>query len=135
MGYTSCVVLLGLIVAAVAVGFVVDVVLENTDNIDVVVLGRTFEVRPGLVVVAGVATAVVLAIGFRLARIGVRRLRKRRVTLREARDVLAAREDSTPTAREEAAPADIAPASLQRSEQRVADGGEPLDGDGVVVAE
>jgi hypothetical protein len=83
-------VLIGLVLVAAAVGFTVDVFVQNSASIDVDVLGRTFVVSPGWLVVAGVGAAVVLLIGARLVVGGLARSRRRRTELRTAR--VAARE-------------------------------------------
>jgi FtsZ-interacting cell division protein ZipA len=83
-------VLIGLVLVAAAVGFTIDVFVQNTASIDVDVLGRTFVVRPGWLVVAGLVAVVVLLIGVRLVVGGLARSRRRRTELRTAR--VAARE-------------------------------------------
>ena len=77
-------VLVGLLLVAVAAGFTIDVFAENTANIDVDVLGRTFSVSPGWLVVAGAVALAALLVGVRLVGIGVRRVRARRSALRSA---------------------------------------------------
>jgi len=69
---------------AVAVGFSVDVFVQNTANIDVDVFGRTFVVAPGWLLVAGVAALLVLLVGARCVAVGVGRARSRRRALRSA---------------------------------------------------
>jgi hypothetical protein len=104
-------VLIGLVLVAVAVGFTVDVFVQNTASIDVDVLGRTFVVRPGWLVVAGLVAAVVLLIGARLVVGGFARSRRRRTELRTARgaarerDALAQQLEVERADRELAAPA------------------------------
>jgi hypothetical protein len=75
---------IGLVLIALAVGFTVDVFVENSQSLDVDVLGRTFSVTPGWVVVAGLVALAVFAIGARFLVIGVRRHRRRTSTLRDA---------------------------------------------------
>jgi hypothetical protein len=77
-------VLVGLLLIAVAAGFAIDVFAENTANIDVDVLGRTFAVTPGWLVVAGAAALAALLLGVRLVGFGIRRVRARRSALRSA---------------------------------------------------
>jgi hypothetical protein len=78
-------VLVGLLLVAAAVGFTIDVFVQNEASIDVDVLGRTFVVRPGWLVVAGLVAAVVLLVGARLVVGGLARSRRRRKELRAAR--------------------------------------------------
>jgi hypothetical protein len=84
------VVLVGLLLIAVAAGFTIDVFAENTANIDVDVLGRTFSVSPGWLVVAGAVALAALLLGVRFVGFGIRRARARRSALRSAQ--LAAQE-------------------------------------------
>ena len=77
-------VLVGLLLVAVAAGFTIDVFAENTANIDVDVLGRTFSVSPGWLVVAGAVALAALLVGVRLVGLGIGRARGRRSTLRSA---------------------------------------------------
>ena len=83
-------VLVGLLLIAVAAGFTIDVFAENTANIDVDVLGRTFSVSPGWLVVAGAVALAALLLGVRIVGFGIRRVRARRSALRSAQ--LAAQE-------------------------------------------
>ncbi len=78
-------VLIGLVLVAAAVGFTIDVFVENTASIDVDVLGRTFVVSPGWLVVAGLVAVVALLVGARLVVGGLSRSRRRRMELRTAR--------------------------------------------------
>ena len=78
-------ILIGLLLVAVAAGFTVDVFVQNTTDVDVDVLGRTFVVAPGWLVVAGITAIVVSLIGARLVVAGVARARRRRTALRSAR--------------------------------------------------
>jgi hypothetical protein len=104
-------VLIGLVLVAAAVGFTVDVFVQNTASIDVDVLGRTFVVSPGWLVVAGLVAVVVLLIGARLVVGGLARSRRRRTELRSARvatrerDSLAQQLEVERAERELAAPA------------------------------
>jgi hypothetical protein len=83
-------VLVGLLLIAVAAGFTIDVFAQNTADIDVDVLGRTFVVSPGWLVVAGAVALAALLVGVRLVGFGIRRVRARRSALRSAQ--LAAQE-------------------------------------------
>jgi hypothetical protein len=78
-------VLIGLLLMAAAVGFTIDVFVQNAARIDVDVLGRTIVVGAGWLVVAGVVAVVVVLVGARLVVVGVARSRRRRMTLRMAR--------------------------------------------------
>jgi flagellar biosynthesis/type III secretory pathway M-ring protein FliF/YscJ len=87
--------LIGLVLIALAAGITVDVFVENTGTVDVDVLGRTFSVGPGWIVVVGIAALAVFVLGVRFLTLGIRRRRRRRAALRDAesatreRDVLA----------------------------------------------
>jgi hypothetical protein len=76
--------LIGLVLIALATGFAVDVFVENSQRVDVDVLGRTFSVTPGWLVISGVAALAVLLIGVRLVAVGSRRRRHRKSVLRDA---------------------------------------------------
>src|SRR3954463_2233969 len=76
--------LVGLLLIALAAGFTIDVFVENTANIDVDVLGRTFVVTPGWLVIAGVAALATCLVGARLVAVGIARARRRRAALRDA---------------------------------------------------
>src|SRR5438105_14598760 len=78
-------VLLGMLLIAVAAGFTIDLFVENASNIDADVPGRTFVVKPGWLVVAGIAALTVFRVGARLLVIGIVRVRSRRAALRAAR--------------------------------------------------
>jgi hypothetical protein len=78
------VVLIGLLLIAAAAGFTVDVFLQNAHDVDVDVLGHTFSVAPGWIVVAGVVALATFMIGARLLARGTRRARRRRSILRGA---------------------------------------------------
>jgi len=105
------VVIVGLLLMVVAAGFTVDVFAQNTDRVDVDVLGRTFAVAPGWIVVAGIAALVVFVIGARVIGAGITRARRRRTTLRtahlagEERDRLAQQLASERAAHERSQPA------------------------------
>ena len=77
-------VLIGLLLIAVAAGFTVDVFLQNAHDVDVEVLGRTFTVGLGWIVIAGIVALATFMIGARLFALGVRRARRRRSILRGA---------------------------------------------------
>ena len=77
-------VLIGLLLIGVAAGFTVDVFLQNAHDVDVIVLGRTFTVGPGWIVVAGIVALASFVIGARLVALGIRRARRRRSMLRDA---------------------------------------------------
>lgn len=77
-------VLVGLLLIAAAAGFTIDVFAQNTSSIDVDVLGRTFAVDPGWLVVAGAVAVAILLVGARLVVAGVARARGRRAALRTA---------------------------------------------------
>jgi len=78
------VVLVGLLLIAVAAGFTIDVFAQNTQAIDVDVLGRTFAVEPGWLVVAGAIAIAALLVGTRLVVAGITRAHTRRTALRAA---------------------------------------------------
>jgi len=78
------VVLIGLLLIGVAAGFTVDVFLQNAHDVDVDVLGRTFTVGPGWIVIAGIVALATFMIGARLLVLGTRRARRRRAILRGA---------------------------------------------------
>lgn len=78
-------VLIGLLLIAAAVGFTADVFIQNAGGVDIDVLGRTFVVAPGWLVVAGIAAFIALLLGWRLVVGGVTRARSRRASLRSAR--------------------------------------------------
>ena len=77
-------IIVGILLIAAAFGFAIDVFVENSATIDVYVLGRTFAVDPGWVVVAGVVACAALFAGIRLIGFGVARRRARRERLRAA---------------------------------------------------
>jgi hypothetical protein len=94
-GYLPLVVLIGLLLIGVAAGFTVDVFLQNAHDVDVVVLGRTFTVGPGWIVVAGIAALATFIIGARLLARGLRRARRRRSILRGAQSAARERDQLT----------------------------------------
>jgi hypothetical protein len=77
-------VLVGLLLIAVAAGFTTDVFLQNSQHVSVDVLGRSFSVTPGWIVVAGLLALAVFVLGARLLALGVIRARRRRSMLRGA---------------------------------------------------
>ena len=77
-------VLIGLLLIGVAAGFTVDVFLQNAHDVDVDVLGHTFTVGPGWIVIAGIVALATFMIGARLFALGTRRARRRRSILRGA---------------------------------------------------
>jgi hypothetical protein len=77
-------VLVGILLIAVAAGFTIDLFVENASRIDVDVLGRTFVVNPGWLVVAGIVAVTVFLIGARLVVVGIARVRRHRAALRAA---------------------------------------------------
>jgi hypothetical protein len=81
---TRRVALIGLVLIAVGVGFTVDVFVENSQRVDVEVLGRTFSVSPGWIVVSGIVALAVFVIGVRLVTVGTRRRWRRKSVLRDA---------------------------------------------------
>jgi len=90
LGSNALMVLIGLLLIAVAAGFTADVFVQNAHKVDVDVLGRTFNVRPGWLVVAGFVTFAVFFVGARLVVRGVGAARRRKKVLRNAE--VAARE-------------------------------------------
>ena len=62
-GYDAVVVLIGLVSLAMTVGFTVDVFVQNADPVQVVLMGRTFSGRPGLLVVAGALVLLIVVFG------------------------------------------------------------------------
>jgi hypothetical protein len=77
-------ILIGLLLIAIAAGFVTDVFLQNSHRVGVEVLGRNFSVRPGWLVVAGIVVLAIFLLGARLVAIGVGRARRRTSILRGA---------------------------------------------------
>jgi len=75
---------IGLVLIALAAGFTVDVFVENSQSFDVDVLGRTFTVTPGWIVVAGIVALALFVVGARFVALGLRRYRRRKSALREA---------------------------------------------------
>ena len=94
-GYLLFVVLIGLLLIGVAAGFTVDVFLQNSQDVDVDVLGRTFTVGPGWIVIAGIIALATFAIGARLVARGTRRARRRRSALRAAESAARERDQLT----------------------------------------
>ena len=88
-------VLIGLLLIGVAAGFTVDVFLQNSQDVDVDVLGRTFTVGPGWIVIAGIIALAIFAIGARLVARGTRRARRRRSMLRSAESAARERDQLT----------------------------------------
>jgi hypothetical protein len=84
LGISTLVILLGLVLIALAAGFTADVFLQNHRDIDVKVLGHTFNVHPGWIVIAGIGALAVFVVGARLLALGVRRARRRKGVLRDA---------------------------------------------------
>jgi hypothetical protein len=82
--------LIGLVLIVLAAGFTVDVFVENSQRFDVDVLGRTFSVSPGWLVVSGIVALALFVVGVRLVMVGTRRRRRRKAVLRDAKS--AARE-------------------------------------------
>ena len=95
LGTSPFVVLIGLLLIGVAGGFTVDVFLENADHVDVDVLGRTFTVGPGWIIVAGIVAFATFMIGARLLALGTRRARRRRSILRGAESAARERDQLT----------------------------------------
>ena len=87
-------VLVGLLLIAAAAGFTIDVFAQNTASVDVDVLGRTFAVNPGWLVVAGAVAVAILLVGARLVVAGVARSRGRRAALRTAQRATRERDNS-----------------------------------------
>jgi hypothetical protein len=84
--------ILGLLLVAIAAGFAVDVFVENTNDFDIDVLGRTFTVAPGWLLAAGAAASLLAILGFLLIGNGMTRARGRRRQLKSTsreRDELA----------------------------------------------
>lgn len=88
-------VLIGLLLIGAAAGFTVDVFLQNAHDIDVDVLGRTFTVGPGWIVIAGIVAFAIFMIGARLVARGTRRARRRRSILRGAESAARERDQLT----------------------------------------
>jgi len=89
------VILIGLLLIAISAGFTVDVFLQNSQQVDVDVLGRTFTLSPGWIVVAGIVALAIFVVGARCFGTGIRAARRRRSAVRGAesaqreRDLLA----------------------------------------------
>jgi hypothetical protein len=66
------------------------VFLQNSDGVDLDVLGRSMTIRPGWIVVAGIAALALFILGARLVALGVGRARRHKSMLRDAE--VAARE-------------------------------------------
>jgi hypothetical protein len=131
-GYPPSVILIGLLLIAVAAGFTVDVFVENSHHLDVDVLGRTFTVTPGWIVIAGVVALAIFAVGASLLTRGIRKVRRRKYVMRRAesaqreRDQLARqladeRERRTEYARDQLAQQRAA------EQERVAEDGKPVE--------
>jgi len=89
------VILIGLLLIGVAAGFTVDVFLQNAHDVDVDVLGHTFTVNPGWIVVAGIVALAIFMIGARLVALGTRRARRRRYIIRSAASAAKERDQLT----------------------------------------
>jgi hypothetical protein len=89
------VILIGLVLIAVAVGFTVDVFVQNAHDVDVDVLGRTFTVSPGWIMIAGVVALATFIIGARLLALGARRAHRRKSVLRSAESAARERDQLT----------------------------------------
>src|SRR5204863_6875080 len=79
----------------VAAGFTVDVFVENAHDVDVDVLGHTFTVGPGWIVIAGIVALATFMVGARLLALGTRRARRRRSILRGAESAARERDQLT----------------------------------------
>ena len=88
-------VLIGLLLIGVAAGFTVDVFLQNAHDVDLDVLGHTFTVAPGWIVIAGIVALAIFVIGARLVARGTRRSRRRRSMLRGAESAARERDQLT----------------------------------------
>ena len=88
-------ILIGLLLIGVAAGFTVDVFMQNAHDVDVDVLGHTFTVAPGWIVVAGIVALATFMIGARLVALGTRRARRRRYMLRSAASAARERDQLT----------------------------------------
>ena len=125
-GYPAFVILIGLLLIAVGAGFTVDVFLQNSQHVDVDVLGRTFSVSPGWIVIGGIVALAIFVVGVRCFSTGIRAARRRRSAVRSAesaqreRDLLAQQlaaererkiEDAKPV-EESQHPAEAMPSSL-----------------------
>ena len=78
----------GVLLIAAAAGFTIDVFVENSAHVDVDLLGRTFVVNAGWLVVAGVVATTMLIVGARLIVVGMARSSRRRAALRTAQSAL-----------------------------------------------
>ena len=94
-GYLTVVILIGLLLIGVAAGFTVDVFVQNAHDVDVDVLGRTFTVGPGWIVIAGIVALATFLVGARLVALGTRRARRRRSILRGAESAARERDQLT----------------------------------------
>jgi hypothetical protein len=117
-------VLIGLVLVAAAVGFTVDVFVQNTASIDVDVLGRTFVMSPGWLVVAGLVAVVTLLIGARLVVGGLARSRRRRTELRTARAAARERDSLAQQLEVERAERELAAPATAGPDDRAADSAE-----------
>ena len=70
--------ILGIVIALLAAGFVVDVVVQNTATISAHALGRTFTISPGWLVVVGVIAGAVCVVGLMMTLDGIRQAQARR---------------------------------------------------------
>src|SRR5262249_6028896 len=84
VGISRVVVLIGLVLIGLAAGFTADVFLQNTRDVGVEVLGHTFAVRPGWIVICGLDAMAAFLMGTRFVASGARRARRRRSALRGA---------------------------------------------------
>ena len=109
-------ILIGLLLIGVAAGFTVDVFLENAHDVDVDVLGHTFTVTPGWIVVAGIVALATFVIGARLVALGTRRARRRRYMLRSAASAARERDQLTQQLAAERVRADEEAATVDQSQ-------------------
>ena len=77
--------ILGLLLLLSAAGLSVDVVVQNTSSISVDAVGQTFDLSPGWLFVAGMATGVIAMLGVSMLVAGMARAKRRRSALVNSR--------------------------------------------------
>jgi dolichyl-phosphate-mannose--protein O-mannosyl transferase len=113
LGISRSVRLIGLFLIAVAAGFTADVFLQNAHDVDVDVLGHTFAVSPGWVVVAGILALATFIIGARLLALGVRRTRRRKSVLRQLAAEREHKDETAQPVEHDQHPVDGVPSSIE----------------------
>jgi hypothetical protein len=82
--------ILGIVIALLAAGFVVDVVVQNTTTISAHALSRTFTISPGWLVVVGAIAGAVCVVGLMMTLDGIRQARARRRRIAQTQEAAGA---------------------------------------------